>query len=217
MYKEKVNFEKLKDYGFVFKNGIYQYQTDIMGDQLTLFVLINLDGELSTSLIDNQSQEEYVLHLMETATGKFVGNIRAEYDAVLDKIKEECFEIEVFKSKQSKEIIEYVRIKYGDGLEYLWEKFPNNAIWRRSDNKKWYGILIDLPKKKLGLNEEGNFEIIDLRIDTNELKDVVDNVNFFEAYHMNKHHWFTIRLDGKVTTDEICKWLDKSYILALKK
>lgn len=37
--------------------------------------------------------------------------------------------------------IEYVRKKYGDELEFLWTKFPDNAAWRRKDNRKWYGVL----------------------------------------------------------------------------
>ena len=32
-------------------------------------------------------------------------------------------------------IIKYVRESYGDELEFLWKKFPDNAVWRRKDNK----------------------------------------------------------------------------------
>ena len=36
------------------------------------------------------------------------------------------------------------------------------------------------------------------------------------GYHMNKRHWFTIRLDGSVPDDEIFNRINDSYKLALK-
>ena len=38
---------------------------------------------------------------------------------------------------------------YCDELEFLWQKFPDNAVWRRKDNKKWYGALLTVSKEKL--------------------------------------------------------------------
>ena len=36
----------------------------------------------------------------------------------------------IFKFEQSHKIIKYINKKYEDDFEYLWEKFPNNAIAR---------------------------------------------------------------------------------------
>ena len=38
----------------------------------------------------------------------------------------------------------------------------------------------------------------------------------FLAWHMNKKSWFTIRLDGSVSTEKIFDKLKKSYTLAVK-
>ena len=34
------------------------------------------------------------------------------------------------------------------------------------------------------------------------------------GFHMNKKHWYTIRLDGSISLQEIFMRIDESYILA---
>ena len=38
----------------------------------------------------------------------------------------------------------------------------------------------------------------------------------FPGYHMNKKHWYTIILDNSISTSEICRRIDDSYLLAHK-
>ncbi|MDE7296593.1 MAG: MmcQ/YjbR family DNA-binding protein, partial [Clostridia bacterium] len=102
-------------------------------------------------------------------------------------------------------------------LAHLWAKFPSNAIWRRKDNQKWYGILLLLSKRKLGLEGDEIVEMIDLRIEPSEIDKLVDGKTYFAGYHMNKRSWFTICLDGSVPTQTIFEYIDNSYRLALKK
>ena len=122
----------------------------------------------------------------------------------------------MFKSKQAKEIIDYIRAKYGDELEFLWQKFPDNAVWRRKDNKKWYGALLIIPKSKLDAHSNEMVEIIDLRIKPEQVKATIDNKKYFAGWHMNKNNWFTIILDDSVPTSEICQRIGESYKLATK-
>ena len=213
---KKANFQKLKDYGFEKMENKYQFETPIFDGQFNMFVFVNENGEVSTKVIDNEMQDEYTLHLMSESVGEFVGKVRVEFERVLTDVRDKCFEKEVFKSEQAKQIVEYVRKNYGDELEFLWEKFAQDAIWRRKDNNKWYGLMIVLPKRKLGLDSDEVVDIIDLRIEPNDVETVVDNKKCFEAYHMNKKHWFTICLDGSVPTKTICNFIDNSYALAKK-
>ena len=213
----KVNIEKLVQFGFKKIDDIFLYETSIMDGQFNLIVSISESGQVSTKLIDSQSQDEYVLHLMQGSVGEYVGKVRTEFEEILTSIRDNCFELEIFKSKQAKQAIDYIRSKYGDELDYLWKKFPSNAVWRRKDNNKWYGILLILSKRKLGLDSDEVVEIIDLRIDPDKMKDLVDNQKCFEGYHMNKKHWFTVCLDDSVKTEKILAWIDESYKLAQKK
>lgn len=207
------NFDKLKKYGFKKVDDKFVFQTLIMDGQFTLFVTVNNLSKVSTKVIDNSSNEEYVLHLVG-GVGEFVGNVRIEIEKILVDIKNNCFEKEIYKSKQTKEIIEYVRKVYGDELEFLWEKFPTDAIWRRKDNKKWYGLIMTLSKRKLGLNSDDVVEIMDVRGEPEKIATLVDDKNFFKGYHMNKNHWLTFCLDGSVSTSQIYALIDESYALA---
>ena len=98
---------------------------------------------------------------------------------------------------------------------------PDNAIFRRQDNQKWYAALLTVKPEKIGLpaSEKGDkkIEIIDLRLQPDILTETVDNVKYFPGYHMNKKHWYTICLDGSVAAAEICQRLAVSYELAKKK
>lgn len=211
------NYKKLLYYGFKCDGQCYGYITNILNGQFEMRVNIDgKSGEVKTELIDAGSGEPYTLHLVEDAGGAFVGEVREAFESVLSEIAEKCFESDVFKGEVAHFVIEYVREKYGDELEFLWSGFPSNAVWRRKDNKKWYAAMLTVSKAKLGLNSDEVVSVIDLRIDPEVLPDLVDGIKYFRGYHMNKKHWFTMCLDGSVSAEEICGWIDKSYVLAKK-
>ena len=53
------------------------------------------------------------------------------------------------------EIFEYVKNQYGTVPEYLWETSPKSAVLRHK-NGKWYAVLMQVEKSRLGLEEESN-------------------------------------------------------------
>lgn len=209
------DFKRLEEFGFLREANAYIYETEILEGQFKLRAEVFADGEVKTELTDLSTGEPYTLHLIEGAGGAFVGAVRAEYGRVLEEISEKCFVDDVFKGDCAHAVINYVREKYGDELEFLWKDFKN-AVWRRKDNKKWYAAVLTVAKRKLGLDCDGLVAVIDLRTDPEVLSSLLDGKRYFPAYHMNKRHWFTMRLDGSVPAEEICCWLDKSYTLAKK-
>ena len=211
----KPNFAKLQEYGFARSGDTYSYETDIMNGRFSLNIKIT-DSDIDTEVIDLAMNEPYTLFLVEGAIGSFVGAIRTEYENIMRNIATDCFDKCVFKSDYAQQIIKYVSDKYGDSLEYLWEKFPDNAIWRRKDNKKWYGALLTVVKNKIGLPSEEKVEIIDLRAPAENIDTIVNDKTIFRGYHMNKKHWITICLDGSVPLKDIENMLDTSYELARK-
>lgn len=216
-WRKKPNVRRLRDYGFVLRDDTFTYTAKLLEGQFELTVTISENGNVDTQVIDATSGDEYVLHRTPGAVGSFIGTVKAEYEAVLTKISDACFEPDVFKSDAAKRLISYVRSTYGDELEFLWTKFPDNAVWRRKDNQKWYGALLTISRRKLGLDSDEIIEIIDLRIKTEEMDVLIDQKKYFPGYHMNKKHWFTICLDGSVSLEEICRRIDNSYVLALGK
>jgi predicted DNA-binding protein (MmcQ/YjbR family) len=119
----------------------------------------------------------------------------------------------VFKSEYAQRVIKYVKERYNDELQFLWVKFPKNAVFRRKDNKKWYAALLVLEKRKLGVDSEDVVDIIDLRAMSEDIDHLLDGEGYFPGYHMNKDNWITICLDGSVPIDEIYDRIDESYYL----
>ena len=210
---KKAATDKLKNYGFAEENGSLVYRT-VICVSLRLTVVIGNDGSIKTEVWDTETEEPYTLFLVEGASGEFVGKVREEYTKVLEDIAANCFETQIFKCENTAKIIEYARKTYGDEAEYLWEKFPDNAVLRRGDTKKWYAAILTVEYCKFGIKREGTVEVIDMRMDPEELEKTVDNKTYFRGWHMNKKRWVTMLLDGSAPIDEIIMRLNESYILA---
>ena len=208
--------EKLKTYGFRETDGAYLYEQPILDGAFTLRVRVRADGA-DACLIDAATDEPYTLFLVEDAQGSFIGEVRAAYCDALSAVAEACFAKTVFQSGYSESVIEYARNTYGDELEFLWEKFPKNAILRRRDNRKWYAALLTVSRSKLGAFPDEEIEVLDLRAAPEAIPDMVDGKRVFAGYHMNKKHWITLPLDGTLPAEEICAMLDTSYALAKRK
>ena len=214
--KKRFNVRKLLAYGFTEKEGSYSYHTLLPGSGFSMIVEINCSGLIKAVVTDTETGEPYSLHLLDGASGSFVTGVKTDYEQTLRDIAEKCFETDVFKQSQTEEIIAYVRRVYGNELEFLWTKFPENAVWRRKDTQKWYGAILTVSRKKLGLSSDETVEIIDLRIEPEQISALIDCQKYFPGWHMNKKNWYTIILDGSVPTEEICSRIDKSYLLAVK-
>ena len=211
---KKEDLKKLEEFGFKLKDNSYYYDIFLLNNQFKMTIKINLDNSIFTEIIDIETNEPYVLHLLEMKRSGYSEKVYKEYSEVLEKIQKECFEDERFKANYTKEIINYINNKYGDKLEFLWEKSPKNAVVRRKSTKKWYVAILTISKRKIGLNSDELVEIINLHNSQEEIEKLIDYKKYFPAYHMNKKHWCTICLDGTVELKEIYKLIDISYELA---
>ncbi len=45
----------------------------------------------------------------------------------------------------------YIDNKYKVLSEYLWKKYDSNAVFRHTDNKKWFSLVMDVSGDKLDL------------------------------------------------------------------
>lgn len=208
----KIDYDKLIKYGFTYKET-YHYETKI--DNFKVIVDIKNNKGYS-KIIDIETNDEYILVDVIKASGDFVGNIKEKYENVINDIIDKCSDIDFFQSKYAKKVIQYIKDKYDDDLEYLWEKFPNNAIWRNKHNSKWYGLIVSLPGTKIGLESDELIDIIDLRYQKDNIDEIIDNKKIFAGYHMNKKGWITIILNN-MDIKEIYKFIDNSYNLSLNK
>ena len=207
--------EKLLAFGFEKKEEKYVYSRRLSTPPFEARIVVN-ENKITADVFDAETGDVYALVKVPEAVGAFVGKIREEFKTLLSDIRKQCCVVDVFKSLSARNIIRYVKNKYKDELEYLWPKFPKNAVFRRKDNGKWYAAILTVTKDKLGLPSNEMVEIIDLRGKTSEIEQLVNSREYFPGWHMNKKHWFTICLDGSVSTEEICRRIDESYLLAGK-
>ncbi|MDE6579861.1 MAG: MmcQ/YjbR family DNA-binding protein [Ruminiclostridium sp.] len=117
------------------------------------------------------------------------------------------------KKSQKDRIIAHVKEFYGADPEYLWEKTPNSCVFRNSINKKWFGSILDIPKSKLGFNDETIVYVLDIKCDPLMVGELQKQKGFFPAYHMNKNKWITVILDDTVKDDTILFLLEQSFNL----
>ena len=210
---KKIDLKRLKEFGFKLKDNSYYYDTSLLKNQFKMTIKINLDNSIFTEIIDTETNEPYILYLIEKRSG-YSEKVYKTYSQILEKIQKECFEDEIFKANYTKEIVAYIKNKYRDELEFLWEKSPKNAIIRRKSTNKWYVAILTISKRKIGLDSDEIIEVINLHNRVEEIEKLIDNKKYFPAYHMNKKHWCTICLDGTVELKEIYKLIDVSYELA---
>ncbi|MBQ3297018.1 MmcQ/YjbR family DNA-binding protein [Candidatus Saccharibacteria bacterium] len=122
--------------------------------------------------------------------------------------------IDIYKQKQTQDIITHIIDAYNAKPEFLWKKYPRLCIFRNDRNKKWFALITQITAKQFGLNIGGDVEVLNLRFDRHEALDFTStHENFFPAYHMNKNNWYSILLDGKLSNNTIFELIEKSYLL----
>ncbi|MDR1899037.1 MAG: MmcQ/YjbR family DNA-binding protein [Treponema sp.] len=111
------------------------------------------------------------------------------------------------------DIFKYVKRKYRTDPDYPFMKFPDYAVLRHSKNKKWYGVIMNVPNDKLGITGDGSSEAINVKCYPEIIGDLRTDKGILPAYHMNRDHWITILLGGAVRDEKIYQLLDMSYEL----
>lgn len=114
---------------------------------------------------------------------------------------------------RKEEIFKYVKKLYGTEPEYLWERCPSDAVLRHAGNKKWYAVIMNVSKDKLGLDGSDTVDIINVKCVPDMIGSLIQSKGFMPGYHMNKDNWITILLDGTVSEAKILDFLDMSYDL----
>jgi len=110
-------------------------------------------------------------------------------------------------------VLKYGEDKYHAQPTHPWNNFPNYTVLRNAESDKWFALIMDVPRAKIGLGGDDIVDILDIKCDPNEVGDLRKKEGYLRAYHMNKEHWVTILLDGTVPLQDITHLMDKSYEL----
>ena len=208
------NSKKAKEYGFEENQGVWTYSSTILQSDFLMKITVE-DSDLTFQVYDQETCELYPQVHMESMRGTFVGSVREACLEVLYEIRKSCFEVQEFLYPQTKRIMALVQEKYGNQLEYLWEKSPDTAVLRHEDNQKWYAILMRIPWDRLDKGREGLVEAVNLKHD--QVADLLSQDGIYPAFHMNKRYWISLPLDDTLTDKKVLELFDRSWFLTSKK
>ncbi len=197
-------------YGFSKVGDYYILQSDIDVENFNVIVKIGKDS-FEVNVIELPFNEEYILFNVLDSKGKFVSQIRKKVNELIEDIVKSCF----ISLDYRKILLNYVREKYGTIPEEPWED-NNHATIKTSNSKKWYGIFMYLPYKTLGLDKSGKIDVLNVKLNPEVIKSLIDKKHFFPAYHMNKKYWISIVLDSDTDLNLVKSLIDESFNLVEK-
>lgn len=139
-------------------------------------------------------------------------------------------------------VLAHTLTMYETEPDYPWQKWPDYAVLRHRDNRKWYGLLMTVKWEQLGVatrkknvdvsasllsryQVRGSYvdilrdsyvDILNVKCDPNFIESIRGTYGFLPAYHMNRKNWVSILLDGSVDKETIFSLLDMSYELTKK-
>lgn len=118
-------------------------------------------------------------------------------------------------TSQRKRLEKYIADEYGANAEHLWRAFPNYAVFRNTNNQKWFAIMMDVAAYRLGLGDVENadtvLDVLNVHCPISVVATLLPDGTFLPAYHMNKVSWTSIPLDGRLTDKQIIPLIDASF------
>ena len=116
------------------------------------------------------------------------------------------------------EIFKYVKDKYKIEPDYPFPSAPSYPVLRHPSSRKWFALIMDIPKRKLGLDGTEYVDIVNVKLGDSMLADIlVRQPGYFYGYHITRSSWISILLDGTVPFAEIFRWIDESYAVTAPK
>ena len=115
------------------------------------------------------------------------------------------------------ELEAYIQNHYATLPDYPWADTPRAAVFRHASNRKWFALMMEVPRSRLGLPGAEPLDIVNFKCDPILIASLRGEPGIFPAYHMNKASWNTVALDGSVPAETIELLLDVSYELTKPK
>lgn len=109
------------------------------------------------------------------------------------------------------DILTFAADHYQIAPDYPWMSLPGYAVLRHSDTKKWFAVIMDVPRDRLGLPGNDLVDILNLKCDPALSGSLRLRPGFLPAYHMHRGNWITILLDGTVDRETLFSLLEMSY------
>jgi len=112
---------------------------------------------------------------------------------------------------------EYIAETYNAEPEHPWAPDTDHTVFRHRDNRKWFAVVMEIEKDRLGIDGGGTICIVNLKCDPMMIGSLLCEDGIYPAWHMNKTHWMSAAVDGCPDEDKLRFLLDFSYDLTAKK
>ncbi|MBQ7379067.1 MAG: MmcQ/YjbR family DNA-binding protein [Clostridia bacterium] len=106
------------------------------------------------------------------------------------------------------QFLAYCLDTYGTQPDYPFEEDFETTVLRHSDTRKWYALVMRVPRRKFGFAGKSGDEAVDvvnLKLPTEMFGSFGADVGVYPAYHMNKLHWISVLLPD--APDDVVQFL----------
>ncbi len=110
-------------------------------------------------------------------------------------------------------LINYIDTLDNVKIDSPFKKLPDYIVFRHKYSGKWFGLIMSVEKRKLGIDEDGEIDIVDVKANPEIISILKEGSGYFPAYHMNKNHWITLLLDGTIKEKQLFDFIKDSYDL----
>jgi predicted DNA-binding protein (MmcQ/YjbR family) len=100
---------------------------------------------------------------------------------------------------KKREFLEYCLVTYGTSPDYPFEEDFETAVLRHADTRKWYGIVMKVPRRKFGFDSDEAVDVVNLKLPLDMYGSFGAADGVYPAYHMNKMHWISVLLPDAQT------------------
>ena len=92
------------------------------------------------------------------------------------------------------QFLEYCFNTYGTSPDYPFGEDFETAVLRHGDTRKWYAIVMRVPRSKFGQGSDEVIDVVNLKLPTEMFGSFGVAEGVYPAYHMNKLHWISVLL-----------------------
>lgn len=130
---------------------------------------------------------------------------------------------------QYERMAELIFKRYGVKPDFPWREFPKYEVFRHPDNRKWFGLIMNIPPKRLyekhpsekgrlpaSILDKKEIYILDLKMPGAEVPELDKREGIFPGYHMDAKYWISVLLEDILQDSFIMKLVEQSYDLTLK-
>ena len=210
------NFKLLTDYGFEKTNEYYIYEKELKTKGFKL--IIKYQNGFSSKIIDEDFGSEVLNFYNEKIQSSFLNTLREEYKDILMDIKDKCGKENYFISQQANRLMIIIKDLFNEEPDFPFKKYDGCGVIREKNSQKWYGLIMNVPRKVLDKNDdETPIDILNIKVSDEKRNDLIKINGFYPGYHMNHKNWITIILDDTFSDNFIMERLSESRKIIINK